>query len=182
MISACTFRGGKDNPNLASSNFCTHAVKKKKKKKSTLILHYADTPFSLSLHFGRSHRGSLHPFNFPQTHNVSLYEGKITAALTDSGVQTCEMHCYKDLVNYLSFGMILAGIGQLVQHKKTQHSYGRHMGPSTVTWTITARLAWFLQEMPALLVPLLLMLTMHKPYSMGQCLLLGTFCTHYFQR
>ncbi|TKS85368.1 3-oxo-5-alpha-steroid 4-dehydrogenase 2 [Collichthys lucidus] len=92
------------------------------------------------------------------------------------------MHCYGDLVNYLCCGMILAGLGHFVHHRKTQPSYGRHMELSLAARMIPARLAWFIQEMPALLVPLLLMLTLHKPSSMGKYLLLGTFCIHYFQR
>ncbi|XP_010728179.3 3-oxo-5-alpha-steroid 4-dehydrogenase 2b [Larimichthys crocea] len=92
------------------------------------------------------------------------------------------MHCYGDLVNYLCCGMILAGLGHIVHHRKTQPSYGRHMELSLAARMIPARLAWFIQEMPALLVPLLLTLTSHKPSSMGKYLLLGTFCIHYFQR
>ncbi|XP_077352336.1 3-oxo-5-alpha-steroid 4-dehydrogenase 2b isoform X2 [Festucalex cinctus] len=36
------------------------------------------------------------------------------------------MYCNKDLLNYLSFGIVLAGLLQLYHHKKTQTSYGRH--------------------------------------------------------
>ncbi|XP_044069169.1 3-oxo-5-alpha-steroid 4-dehydrogenase 2b [Siniperca chuatsi] len=92
------------------------------------------------------------------------------------------MHCYGDLVNYLSCGMILTGLWHLVHHKKVQTSYGRHMGLSPPARMVPARLAWFLQEMPALLIPVLLMLASHKPSSMGKYQLLGTFCMHYFQR
>ncbi|XP_034408174.1 3-oxo-5-alpha-steroid 4-dehydrogenase 2b isoform X2 [Cyclopterus lumpus] len=95
------------------------------------------------------------------------------------------MHCHGDLVSYLSCGMMLAGLGHLVYHKNIQKSYGRHMGRSPPARTVPARLAWFLQEMPALLVPLLLMLSRPVPAEheeQGQYLLLGTFCMHYFQR
>ncbi|XP_056252243.1 3-oxo-5-alpha-steroid 4-dehydrogenase 2b isoform X1 [Seriola aureovittata] len=92
------------------------------------------------------------------------------------------MHCYEDLVNCLSCGIILIGLGHLVHHRKTQTSYGRHMVLSPPARTVPARLAWFLQEIPALLAPLLLMFTSHKPSITGKHLLLGTFCTHYFQR
>ncbi|XP_070697320.1 3-oxo-5-alpha-steroid 4-dehydrogenase 2b [Pempheris klunzingeri] len=92
------------------------------------------------------------------------------------------MHCHGDLVNCLSCGMILTGLWHLVHHRKTQTSYGRHMGPSPPGRAVPARLAWFLQEMPALLVPLLLMLTSHEASSLGKHVLLGTFCMHYFQR
>ncbi|XP_073338601.1 3-oxo-5-alpha-steroid 4-dehydrogenase 2b [Pagrus major] len=92
------------------------------------------------------------------------------------------MHCYGDLVSYLSCGMIVTALGHLVHHRKTQPSYGRHMGPSPPARMVPARVAWFLQEMPALLIPVFLLLTSHKASSMGTYLLLGTFCMHYFQR
>ena len=92
------------------------------------------------------------------------------------------MHCHSYLVHYLSLAMILAGLGHLINHKKVQPFYGRYMGSSPPAKVVPARVAWFLQEMPAFLVPLLLMLTWHNPSSTGKYLLLGTFCTHYFQR
>uniref|UniRef100_UPI0037E7F82C 3-oxo-5-alpha-steroid 4-dehydrogenase 2b n=1 Tax=Semicossyphus pulcher TaxID=241346 RepID=UPI0037E7F82C len=92
------------------------------------------------------------------------------------------MHCYEGSVFYISCGMILAALWYLVHHKKVQTTYGRHMGLPLPVRVVPARVAWFLQEMPALLIPLLLMLTSHKPSSVGKNLLLGTFCVHYFQR
>lgn len=93
------------------------------------------------------------------------------------------MHCYWDLVNCLSCGIILMGLWHVVHHRTVQTSYGRHMGLSPPVRTVPARLAWFLQEMPALLIPLLLiMLTENKPSSTGKYLLLGTFFMHYVQR
>uniref|UniRef100_A0A3Q2YW68 Uncharacterized protein n=1 Tax=Hippocampus comes TaxID=109280 RepID=A0A3Q2YW68_HIPCM len=59
---------------------------------------------------------------------------------------------------------------------KIQTCYGRHMMQTSPTRLVPARLAWFIQELPAILIPLLLMLTSHKPYSVGKMLLLGTFC------
>lgn len=118
------------------------------------------------------------PFNFIQT----LYERKDYCSRHWSWDTDCEMQCYGNLVNYLSCGMILLGLWQLVSHRKSQTCYGRHMGLSPPIRRVPARLAWFLQEMPSFLIPLLLMLTSHKPSSMGKKLLLGTFCIHYFQR
>ncbi|CAG09532.1 unnamed protein product, partial [Tetraodon nigroviridis] len=60
--------------------------------------------------------------------------------------------------------------------------YGRHMRPTPLLRTVPAPLAWFLQEMPAFLIPLLLTLTPHQASGTGKRLLLGTFVTHYFQR
>ncbi|XP_063348321.1 3-oxo-5-alpha-steroid 4-dehydrogenase 2-like [Pelmatolapia mariae] len=92
------------------------------------------------------------------------------------------MHCHQDLVSFLSCGLILAGVWHLVYHKKSQSSYGRYMACPPPARTVPARLAWFLQEMPAFIIPLLLMLTTHKSTIMGKYLLLATFCVHYFQR
>lgn len=93
-----------------------------------------------------------------------------------------EMHCHRDLVNCLSLAFILAGFAHLVHHRKIQLSYGRHMKPTPRPKMVPAPLAWFLQEMPSFLIPLLLMLTSHEPSSTGKYLLLGTFLIHYFQR
>lgn len=93
-----------------------------------------------------------------------------------------EMHCHRDLVNSLSLGFILAGFAHVVHHRKVQLSYGRHMRPTPQPKMVPAPLAWFLQEMPSFLIPLLLMLTSHEPSSTGKYLLLGTFVLHYFQR
>uniref|UniRef100_H3DGV9 3-oxo-5-alpha-steroid 4-dehydrogenase n=1 Tax=Tetraodon nigroviridis TaxID=99883 RepID=H3DGV9_TETNG len=93
-----------------------------------------------------------------------------------------EMHCHRTLVDALSLGFVLAGFAHLLHHRKTQLSYGRHMRPTPLLRTVPAPLAWFLQEMPAFLIPLLLTLTPHQASGTGKRLLLGTFVTHYFQR
>ncbi|XP_034040750.1 3-oxo-5-alpha-steroid 4-dehydrogenase 2b [Thalassophryne amazonica] len=92
------------------------------------------------------------------------------------------MHCCMDLVSYLSYGIILLGIWHLCQDKRVQTSYGRHMKLSTQTRTIPAKLAWFVQGMACLMILLLLLLTQHKPSTMGKYLLLGMFGIHYFHR
>ncbi|XP_021178393.2 3-oxo-5-alpha-steroid 4-dehydrogenase 2b [Fundulus heteroclitus] len=92
------------------------------------------------------------------------------------------MQCYENVVSYLSYGMLLAGLAHLVYHREAQASYGRHMKRSSPARTVPARVAWFLQEMPALLMPLLLMQLSHRYSAMGRALLLKTFCLHYFQR
>ncbi|KAM6916175.1 3-oxo-5-alpha-steroid 4-dehydrogenase 2b isoform 3-T3 [Xenentodon cancila] len=113
---------------------------------------------------------------------ISSLLKRILGTLGFGEVQVCKMHCYENVVNYLSCGMILTGLGHLIYHKKAQTSYGRHMTLSSEARTVPARLAWFLQEMPALLMPLLLMLPLHTSSSLGKHLLLRTFCLHYFQR
>lgn len=162
LKTAHTFQGGKDNHNITSSNVCDHT------KRSTCIsAGWHTSLFSLG---GVREAVKIH---------LTLYR---CLRLVIRGKDYCEMHCYRDFVNYLSCGMILAGLWHLVHHRTTQTSYGRHMRLSSPARTVPARLAWFLQEMPALLIPLLLMLTSHKPSSMGKYLLLGTFCMHYFHR
>ncbi|KAM9364045.1 3-oxo-5-alpha-steroid 4-dehydrogenase 2b [Pholidichthys leucotaenia] len=91
------------------------------------------------------------------------------------------MHCYVDLVRFISYGMILAGLGHLIFHNRSQRSYGRHRRLA-YTMTIPAKVAWFLQEMPSLMIPLFLIFSSHKSSTVGKYLLLGTFCLHYFQR
>ncbi|XP_019726269.1 3-oxo-5-alpha-steroid 4-dehydrogenase 2 isoform X4 [Hippocampus comes] len=45
------------------------------------------------------------------------------------------MYCNQDLLNYLSFGMVLAGLWHLYRHKKIQTCYGRHMMQTSPTRT-----------------------------------------------
>uniref|UniRef100_A0AAY5KH42 3-oxo-5-alpha-steroid 4-dehydrogenase C-terminal domain-containing protein n=1 Tax=Esox lucius TaxID=8010 RepID=A0AAY5KH42_ESOLU len=83
--------------------------------------------------------------------------------------------------------LFLAGIIHLVCLGRTQAPYGRYLGvfySTTMPRTVPARLAWFIQELPSLLVPVLMttMTTSHRESNIGTLLLLGTFCLHYFQR
>uniref|UniRef100_A0A665WAC5 3-oxo-5alpha-steroid 4-dehydrogenase (NADP(+)) n=1 Tax=Echeneis naucrates TaxID=173247 RepID=A0A665WAC5_ECHNA len=97
-------------------------------------------------------------------------------------LRTCKMHCYENLVNCLTCWLILMGVIHLLTHRKIQSSYGRHMALSPPVRTVPARLAWFIQEVPALVIPLLLMVTSQKPSIIGIYMVLGTFSLHYFQR
>ncbi|XP_051936771.1 3-oxo-5-alpha-steroid 4-dehydrogenase 2b isoform X3 [Hippocampus zosterae] len=45
------------------------------------------------------------------------------------------MYCNQDLLNYLSFGIVLAGLWHLYHHKKIQTCYGRHMRHTLPTRT-----------------------------------------------
>ncbi|KAL6477215.1 hypothetical protein MHYP_G00130500 [Metynnis hypsauchen] len=92
------------------------------------------------------------------------------------------MQCQELLVQWLSWGMILAGLVHLLCFLKSHAPYGRYMGSSFSSWMVPARLAWFIQELPALLLPLLLLLSTSDSHQTGRCLLLSTFCLHYFQR
>lgn len=97
------------------------------------------------------------------------------------GTDSYGMQCYENLVHYLSCGILLAGLVHLVHHQKAQASYGRHMVPSSAR-TVPARLAWFLQGMPALLIPVLFLQFSHKSSHTGKHLILKTFCLNYFSK
>uniref|UniRef100_A0A4W5JBL6 Steroid 5-alpha reductase C-terminal domain-containing protein n=1 Tax=Hucho hucho TaxID=62062 RepID=A0A4W5JBL6_9TELE len=90
--------------------------------------------------------------------------------------------CWDNLINTLSCVLFLVGVSHLV--RLNQAPYGRYLdlglSSSSMPRMVPARLAWFLQELPSLLVPLMMMTT--TPNHTGSSLLLGTFCLHYFQR
>ncbi|CAM4726064.1 unnamed protein product [Leuciscus chuanchicus] len=92
------------------------------------------------------------------------------------------MQCQELLVQGLSLGMILGGVMHFICLRKSHAAYGRYVDTSGSSMMVPARLAWFLQELPALLVPLLLMLITDGKHSTGKHLMLWTFCLHYFQR
>uniref|UniRef100_A0A3P9A9X2 3-oxo-5alpha-steroid 4-dehydrogenase (NADP(+)) n=1 Tax=Esox lucius TaxID=8010 RepID=A0A3P9A9X2_ESOLU len=65
------------------------------------------------------------------------------------------MHCWTLLIHVLSGMLFLAGIIHLVCLGRTQAPYGRYLGvfySTTMPRTVPARLAWFIQELPSLLV------------------------------
>uniref|UniRef100_W5LJH0 3-oxo-5-alpha-steroid 4-dehydrogenase n=1 Tax=Astyanax mexicanus TaxID=7994 RepID=W5LJH0_ASTMX len=92
------------------------------------------------------------------------------------------MQCQQLLVRWLSWSMILAGLVHFILLLKSHAPYGRYARTSPGCRTVPARVAWFLQELPALLLPVLLLLTTSDSHRTGRCLLLTTFCLHYFQR
>ncbi|XP_051503661.1 3-oxo-5-alpha-steroid 4-dehydrogenase 2b isoform X1 [Myxocyprinus asiaticus] len=92
------------------------------------------------------------------------------------------MQCQDLLVQGLSLGMILGGVMHFVCLMKSHAAYGRYADTSTSSVMVPVRLAWFLQELPALLLPLLLLLTTDGNHSIRKHLMLLTFCLHYFQR
>ncbi|KAI7805805.1 3-oxo-5-alpha-steroid 4-dehydrogenase 2b [Triplophysa rosa] len=92
------------------------------------------------------------------------------------------MQCQELLVQGLSLGMILGGVMHFVCLVKSHAAYGRYVDASTSSVMVPARLAWFLQELPALLVPLLLLLMADGNQGFKGHLMLWMFCLHYFQR
>ncbi|KAJ7987365.1 hypothetical protein DPEC_G00325730 [Dallia pectoralis] len=95
------------------------------------------------------------------------------------------MDCWAQLIHFLSGVLFIVGVIHLVCLRPIQASYGRYLSRlSSMPRMVPARLAWFFQELPSLLVPLLMtmMTTSQRESNIGTLLLLGTFCLHYFQR
>ncbi|KAM8880327.1 3-oxo-5-alpha-steroid 4-dehydrogenase 2-like [Spinachia spinachia] len=95
------------------------------------------------------------------------------------------MECQQAAVGALSWALLLGGAAYLLQQIRSPAPYGRYVAPGGRR--CSARLGWFLQEVPALLVPLLLLLlTGDRSESTGdrtgRTLLLCTFVLHYFHR
>ncbi|XP_067115787.1 3-oxo-5-alpha-steroid 4-dehydrogenase 2-like [Osmerus mordax] len=93
------------------------------------------------------------------------------------------MECRESFLQFLSWGLIFCALAYFVRQTKTHTPYGRYVGcDGPPGRTCPAKLAWFLQELPSFLVPVLLVLTTDSQHSLGRNLLLWTFCLHYFQR
>ncbi|XP_029352600.1 3-oxo-5-alpha-steroid 4-dehydrogenase 2-like [Echeneis naucrates] len=92
------------------------------------------------------------------------------------------MECWETGVFYLSWTLVLGGVAYLCSQIRQSAPYGRYTPAGTRC--CPAGLGWFLQEVPAFLVPLLLLLQDHPdPKSgSGRTLLLCTFMLHYFYR
>ncbi|KAM4750713.1 3-oxo-5-alpha-steroid 4-dehydrogenase 2-like [Anableps anableps] len=92
------------------------------------------------------------------------------------------MECQHAAVSSLSWALVLGGAAYLLRQTRCCcGQYGRYAEPGRC-WP--AARAWFLQEVPALLVPLLLLLlSSEEPAAgSGRTLLLSTFMLHYFYR
>ncbi|XP_065152482.1 3-oxo-5-alpha-steroid 4-dehydrogenase 2b [Paramisgurnus dabryanus] len=92
------------------------------------------------------------------------------------------MQCLELLVQGLGLGMILGGVIHFVCLLKSHAAYGRYVNASTDSVMVPARLAWFLQEIPAFLVPLLLSLVTDGNRGYKEQVMLWVFCLHYFNR
>ena len=91
------------------------------------------------------------------------------------------MECQQTALSFLSWGLIVGGVAFLLHQIRICALYGRY---TPTSWRCCpARLGWFLQEVPSLLVPLLLLLHTEQPDpGPGRTLLLCTFMLHYFYR
>ncbi|XP_042281666.1 3-oxo-5-alpha-steroid 4-dehydrogenase 2a [Thunnus maccoyii] len=95
------------------------------------------------------------------------------------------MECRETAVSYLSWVLIVGGVAYLWIQTRIHAAYGRYV-KATAGCSYPARLGWFLQEIPAFLMPLLLLLLTEEPPRTGpptgRTLLLCTFMLHYFHR
>ncbi|KAM6939899.1 3-oxo-5-alpha-steroid 4-dehydrogenase 2a [Xenentodon cancila] len=90
------------------------------------------------------------------------------------------MKCTHAVVSYLSWALVVGGGAFLLHQRRSCALYGRYaVGEHRC---IRSGLGWFLQEVPAFLVPLLLMLWTGTETGTGMTLLLCTFMLHYFYR
>ncbi|XP_053565151.1 3-oxo-5-alpha-steroid 4-dehydrogenase 2 [Bombina bombina] len=94
------------------------------------------------------------------------------------------MQCSKDLDFYMSFFLSGMGILFLVKQLTIPAGYGKHIENNTKQGyiMIPAKYAWFIQELPSFLVPLLLILVSRQQNVFSCMMLLLMFCGHYFQR
>lgn len=93
------------------------------------------------------------------------------------------MECRDSLVSYLSWTLVFGGVAFLLhQVRQNRTGYGRYSPAGG--HTCPAKLAWFLQEVPAFLVPLLLLLSQEAGTGAGAGarLPLFAFLLHYFHR
>ncbi|XP_015218674.1 3-oxo-5-alpha-steroid 4-dehydrogenase 2 isoform X1 [Lepisosteus oculatus] len=95
------------------------------------------------------------------------------------------MFCCQTLFVSYSLILIFGGIGFSYKQTVSQAPgrYGRYVKQSGARKSVSARVAWLLQEFPAFFVPLLLWYTAgYETSAVGKALLLSLFCGHYFQR
>uniref|UniRef100_A0A3P9MQ02 3-oxo-5alpha-steroid 4-dehydrogenase (NADP(+)) n=1 Tax=Oryzias latipes TaxID=8090 RepID=A0A3P9MQ02_ORYLA len=90
--------------------------------------------------------------------------------------------CRDSAVFYLSWTLLLGGAALFWRQRRACALYGRYAPGQAQGRCYPAGLAWFLQEVPALLTPLLLLLWSGTGFETGTLLLLGTFVLHYGYR
>ncbi|XP_008314564.1 3-oxo-5-alpha-steroid 4-dehydrogenase 2a [Cynoglossus semilaevis] len=96
------------------------------------------------------------------------------------------MDCLEGPVSYLSWSLMIGSVLYLWRQTQTHSEYGRYI--TTGVRSCSARVGWFLQEVPSFLLPLLMILLLPPKEALepriisGRTLLLSTFMLHYFQR
>lgn len=88
------------------------------------------------------------------------------------------VHCQQSPV--LAGSAALVAMGALVLYWAKPSGYGKYV-PAAVC--LSARAAWFLQELPSFAVPaVILALQPRTLFGSPATVLLGLFCLHYFHR
>ncbi|XP_067900261.1 3-oxo-5-alpha-steroid 4-dehydrogenase 2a [Heterodontus francisci] len=92
-------------------------------------------------------------------------------------------HCNGNVVFFLSSALILLGLF-CWKNAQREALYGRYRSesPGHIKILFSAKLGWFVQELPSLIVPLLLIYQSGSLDNLGSKLLLFLFCGHYFHR
>jgi len=85
------------------------------------------------------------------------------------------------LLFWMSCGMIVCGLLAFVVLLMIPAPYGRYSSASW-GWLIDSRAAWFMQELPSLLVPVILWPCSDAGTTQPNRLLLGAFIVHYIHR
>ncbi|MEQ2219475.1 hypothetical protein XENOCAPTIV_018399 [Xenoophorus captivus] len=89
--------------------------------------------------------------------------------------------CRHAAVSSLSWALVVGAAAYLLRQTRSCGEYGRYTKADSRCWPAT--LGWFLQEVPAFLVPLLLLLSSEEPEAgTGRTVLIWTFMLHYFYR
>ena len=90
------------------------------------------------------------------------------------------------IIQLLCFLMFLVGVLVFVILLFIPAVYGRYTGPKSLFgFGVEAKIAWFLQESPSVLVPVTLYMLEYnrgKETSSAQVILAGLFVLHYWQR
>ncbi|KAK3510882.1 hypothetical protein QTP70_022843 [Hemibagrus guttatus] len=92
------------------------------------------------------------------------------------------MQCLERSVYFVSWSLIVGGVLYFLRQVKAHTQYGRYVETSSPGMMVPAKVAWFTQELPSVLIPVLLLLTTDTLPGLGRGFLLWTFCLHYFQR
>lgn len=92
------------------------------------------------------------------------------------------MQCMERSVCFLSWGLIISGVLYLLRQLKAPPRYGRYVDVSATGVMLPAKAAWFIQELPSVLVPVLLLLSTDTSPGLGRSVLIWTVCLHYFHR
>jgi len=85
------------------------------------------------------------------------------------------------LLFWLSCGMIMFGLAVFAVLLIIPAPYGRYSS-SSWGWQMDSRYAWFIQELPCLLLTVLLWLRSAASTMLPNRLLLGAFVVHYLHR